>query len=167
MSGDPEGFVEFAASRGTQLFRMAYLLTGDRHAAEDLAQTTLGKLYSSWAKAHRAGNLVAYSRTVMVRSYLAARRKTRLERPDEFRAEPVSHDTDTPLRLTLFAALAELDSRDRAVVVLRYWHDLSVEDTADLVGLSSGAVRTRSMRALSRLREHLGSDLNELTGGQR
>ncbi|GAA0612641.1 SigE family RNA polymerase sigma factor [Kribbella sandramycini] len=164
--GEPNGYVEFVASRGTQLFRMAYLLTGERYAAEDLAQITLGKLYSAWAKASRADNLVAYSRTVMIRSYLATRRKTRLEDVGEPHREPVAPGTDTTLRLTLFAALAELSREDRAVVVLRYWHDLSVEDTAALVRVSPGAVRTRSMRALSRLREHLGSDLSELTGGQ-
>ncbi len=167
MDKDPEGYVEFVASRGTQLFRMAYLLTGERYAAEDLVQITLGRLYSAWAKASRADNLVAYSRTVMVRCYLAGRRKTRLEQVGEPHHEPAVEDSDTSLRLTLFAALAELSRQDRAVVVLRYWHDLSVEDTAALVGVSAGAIRTRSMRALSRLREHLGSDLNELTGGVR
>jgi DNA-directed RNA polymerase specialized sigma24 family protein len=60
---------------------MAYLLAGDRHAAEDLTQTTLGKLYASWSKVSRADNPVAYSRTVMVRIYVASQRRTRLERP--------------------------------------------------------------------------------------
>lgn len=165
--GEPDGYVEFVASRGTQLFRMAYLLTGERYAAEDLVQITLGKLYGAWSKARRADNLVAYSRTVMIRSYLAARRKTRFEHLGEPHREPAAPDADTSLRLTLFAALAELSREDRAVVVLRYWHDLSVEDTAALVRVSPGAVRSRSMRALSRLREHLGSDLNELIGGLR
>ncbi|WP_405064424.1 sigma-70 family RNA polymerase sigma factor [Kribbella sp. NBC_01505] len=165
--GEPDGYVEFVAHRGTQLFRMAYLLTGERYAAEDLAQITLGKLYSAWSKARRADNLVAYSRTVMIRSYLDARHKTRLEHVGEPHREPVAPDADISLRLTLFAALAELSREDRAVVVLRYWHDLSVEETAVLVKASPGAVRNRSMRALSRLREHLGSDLSELTGGPR
>lgn len=164
MSVDLEEFTEFAAARGAQLFRMAYLLAGDRHAAEDLTQTTLGKLYAAWSRVRRADNPVAYSRTVMVRTYMATQRKTRLEHPMSAVPEVPGHDGDTSLRLTLFAALNQLSSRDRAIVVLRYWEDHSVDDTAAALGLSPGTVRTRSMRALARLRDRLGNKLSDLSG---
>jgi RNA polymerase sigma-70 factor (sigma-E family) len=143
---------------------MAYLLAGDRHAAEDLTQTTLGKLYAAWAKVSRADNPVAYSRTVMVRSYVASKRKIHLELPTSVVPDGGRPGEDTALRLTLFAALAELSGRDRAIVVLRYWEDHSVEDTAATLGVSSGTVRTRSQRALAKLRARLGSDISELSG---
>ena len=164
VSADLEEFSEFAAARGTQLFRMAYLLAGDRHAAEDLTQTTLGKLYAAWSKVSRADNPVAYSRTVMVRTYVASQRKTRWERATAEVPDPGRYGEDTALRLTLFAALAELSGRDRAIVVLRYWEDHSVEDTATMLGVSSGTVRTRSQRALLKLRARLGTEISELTG---
>jgi RNA polymerase sigma-70 factor (sigma-E family) len=164
VSADLEEFSEFAAARGTQLFRMAYLLAGDRHAAEDLTQTTLGKLYAAWSKVSRADNPVAYSRTVMVRTYVDAQRRTRLERPTSEVPDNGRYGEDTALRLTLFDALAELSGRDRAIVVLRYWEDHSVEDTAAILGVSSGTVRTRSQRALLKLRARLGTDLSELSG---
>jgi RNA polymerase sigma-70 factor (sigma-E family) len=165
VTADLQEFTEFAAARGTQLFRMAYLLAGDRHAAEDLTQTTLGKLYAAWKHVRRAENPVAYSRTVMVRTYVASQRKVRLERSTaEVPDEGGRLGEDTALRLTLFAALAELSGRDRAIVVLRYWEDHSVEDTATVLGVSSGVVRTRSQRALARLRAQLGSDITELSG---
>jgi RNA polymerase sigma-70 factor (sigma-E family) len=167
VTADLDEFSGFVAARGAQLFRMAYLLAGDRHAAEDLTQTTLGRLYAAWASVRRADNPVAYSRTVMVRLYVKARHKTRLERsapevPDDGHTnEPTE---DTALRVTLFAALAELSSRDRAIVVLRYWEDHSVEMTADILGVSSTTVRTRSRRALAKLRSWLDCDLSELVG---
>lgn len=164
VSADLDEFTEFAAARGTQLFRMAYLLAGDRHTAEDLTQTTLGKLYASWSRVRRADNPVAYSRTVMVRTYVDSRRKVRLEHATDVVPDRGTSDTDTALRLTLFDALAELSGRDRAIVVLRYWEDHSVEDTATMLAISSGAVRTRSQRALARLRKRLGTEISELSG---
>ncbi|MFC0627203.1 SigE family RNA polymerase sigma factor [Kribbella deserti] len=167
MSVDLDEFSEFASARGAQLFRMAYLLAGNRHAAEDLTQTTLGKLYAAWPHVRRADNPVAYSRKVMIRTYVADRRKTSQERPTDAPPADSHYDRDSALRLTLFAALAELRPRDRAIVVLRYWEDHSVEDTAALLGISAGAVRTQSMRALARLRERLGSaasQYRELSG---
>jgi len=164
VSVDLEDFTEFAAVRGAQLFRMAYLLAGDRHAAEDLTQSTLGKLYAAWNRVRRADNPVAYSRTVMVRTYVAGRKKTSREHPTDVVPESGDRDRDTALRLTLFAALAELSSRDRAIVVLRYWEDHSVEGTAQILGVSAGTVRTRSHRALAKLRVRLGSDISELSG---
>ena len=164
VSADLDEFTEFAAARGAQLFRMAYLLAGNRHTAEDLVQTTLGRLYASWTRVRSADNPVAYSRTVMVRSYIDSQRRTRLERPTSHVPDEGCHGEDTALRLTLFGALSELSSLDRAIVVLRYWEDHSVADTAATLGVSSGRVRTRSQRALATLRARLGSDVHQLSG---
>jgi RNA polymerase sigma factor (sigma-70 family) len=100
----------------------------------------------------------------MIRTYVASQRKTRLERPTPEVPDNGRYGEDTALRLTLFAALAELSGRDRAIVVLRYWEDHSVQDTAAILSISSGAVRTRSQRALSKLRQRLGNEISELSG---
>ncbi|MDN3355152.1 SigE family RNA polymerase sigma factor [Actinomadura sp. DC4] len=163
MAKDPNGFQEFAAARSASLFRTARLLCDDWHLAEDLVQTTLGKLYVSWRRVQRADNPGAYARTVLMRTYLSHVRKhssgesSRGELP-----ETAADESDQALRMTLLNALAELSAQDRAVLVLRYWEDQSVEDVAAALRLSRGAVRNRSMRALGRLREALGDELQAL-----
>lgn len=154
-----DDFAEFVSARGTHFFHTAYLLAGDRHLAEDLVQTTLGKLYASWS---RIDNPVAYGRTVLVRTFVAHRRRTGREYPTDPMPDVRASDGDPALRIALFDALAQLSQRDRAIVVLRYWEDRSVEETAATLGVRSGVVRTQSMRALARLRALLGSDANEL-----
>ncbi|MDH6579910.1 SigE family RNA polymerase sigma factor [Kitasatospora sp. MAP5-34] len=163
-------FLEFAAGRQGQLFRSAYFLTGgDTHLAEDLVQETLGRMYSLWhrmswqGRARRIENPAGYAQTVLVRSFLShRRRRSNAERPTAAFPDLAGDDGDATLRLTLFDALAQLSARDRAVLVLRYWEDRSVEETAEVLRSSAGAVRTRSSRALTRLRALLGSSLSEL-----
>ncbi|MFJ3666083.1 SigE family RNA polymerase sigma factor [Streptomyces sp. NPDC090106] len=157
-------YAEFAAARAGHLYRSACLLTaGDTHLAEDLVQETLGKLYIGWHRVNRADNPAGYAQTVLTRTFLAhQRRRSSTERatdvlPDRAGAE----QGDVPLRLTLLQALARLPAKDRAVVVLRYWEDRSIEETADALHASSAAVRTRCTRALGRLRDLLGEDLGE------
>jgi RNA polymerase sigma-70 factor (sigma-E family) len=157
-------YAEFAAARSGHLYRSACLLTaGDTHLAEDLVQETLGRLYVSWNRVSRAGNPAAYAQTVLTRTFLAQkRRRSSTERATD--VLPERADTagdDTPLRLTLLGALARLPAKDRAVVVLRYWEDRSIQETADAMHVSSAAVRTRCVRALARLRELLGEDMTE------
>ncbi|WP_372350002.1 SigE family RNA polymerase sigma factor [Streptomyces sp. KL116D] len=158
-------FREFAEARAGQLFRSACLLTsGDTHLAEDLVQETLGRMYVVWGRSSaRLGNPAAYAQTVLVRSYLAhQRRRSAGERPSDELPEGVAAGVeDASLRLTLLDALRQLPPKDRAVVVLRYWEDRSIEETADVLHLSSAAVRTRSSRALARLRTQLGGNLGE------
>ncbi|MBO1333816.1 SigE family RNA polymerase sigma factor [Streptomyces sp. VRA16 Mangrove soil] len=158
-------FREFAEARSGQLFRSACLLTsGDAHLAEDLVQETLGRMYVVWGRsAVRVGNPAAYAQTVLVRVFLAyQRRRSAGERPSaELPEGAAAGGSDTSLRLTLLDALRELPPKDRAVVVLRYWEDRSIEETADVLHLSSSAVRTRSSRALARLREQLGGSIGE------
>ncbi|MER6346659.1 SigE family RNA polymerase sigma factor [Streptomyces sp. NPDC001595] len=162
--GWADEYAEFAAARTGHLYRSACLLTaGDTHLAEDLVQETLGRLYVSWHRVSRAGNPAAYAQTVLTRTFLAQkRRRSSTERATDVLPERADHSGgDTPLRLTLLEALARLPVKDRAVVVLRYWEDRSIQETADVLHVSSAAVRTRCVRALARLRELLGEDLAE------
>ncbi|WP_354640419.1 SigE family RNA polymerase sigma factor [Kitasatospora camelliae] len=155
-------FEEFARARGTGLFRSALLLCGDWHLAEDLTQTALARIYASWNRVRQADNPEAYAHTVLVRAYLSHRR---LRRSTEQPAlgelpEETAPGEDPTLRVALLAALARLAPKDRAVLVLRYWEDRSVEQTAAALQLSAGTVRARSLRALGRLRALLGSQLD-------
>lgn len=162
--GRADEYAEFAVARAGQLYRSACLLTaGDTHLAEDLVQETFGRLYVHWGRVSRVGNPAGYAQTVLTRTFLAhqRRRSSRERATDVFPDAPGSGDGDASLRLTLLDALARLPAKDRAVVVLRYWEDRSVEETADVMNVSSAAVRTRSSRALGRLRELLGEDLAE------
>ncbi|MFD5449793.1 SigE family RNA polymerase sigma factor [Streptomyces sp. NPDC127100] len=162
--GRADDYAEFAGARAGHLYRSACLLTaGDTHLAEDLVQEALGRLYVRWGRVSRAENPAAYAQTVLTRAFLAhQRRRSSGERAtDVFPDLPGTADGDAPLRLTLLAALARLPAKDRAVIVLRYWEDRSVEQTADVLNVSSAAVRTRYSRALGRLRELLGEDLAE------
>ncbi|MFD3550535.1 SigE family RNA polymerase sigma factor [Streptomyces goshikiensis] len=165
---DRSGFREFAESRSGHLYRSACLLTsGDTHLAEDLVQETLGRMYLLWGRVSRIDNPAAYAQTVLVRAFLTHRRRRSAgERPvGEFPDRAgAAGGADPALRLTLLDALGRLAPKDRAVLVLRYWEDRSVEETAEAMNASSAAVRTRSSRALARLREQLGGSLAEFAG---
>ncbi|MER7850754.1 SigE family RNA polymerase sigma factor [Kitasatospora sp. NPDC096077] len=161
-------FPDFVASRARHLLRTAFLLTGgDAHLAEDLVQETLGRVYLKWRKISRMDNPSGYAQTVLVNTFLSYRRKrSASERvTDEF-PEVGVHDPDPALRLTLLRALAELPAPDRAVLVLRFWEDRSVEVTAAVLRLSDTAVRTRCRRALAKLRTVLGDDLGAVLDGR-
>lgn len=169
--GRRDGFREFAEARSGHLYRSACLLaSGDTHLAEDLVQETLGRMYLLWGRIARIDNPPAYAQTVLVRAFLThRRRRSAAERPAGRLPGPEAGaagaaDADPALRLTLLEALGRLPPKDRAVLVLRYWEDRSVEETADAMNASSAAVRTRTSRALVRLREQLGGSLSELAG---
>ncbi|MFD7880226.1 SigE family RNA polymerase sigma factor [Streptomyces sp. NPDC059766] len=155
-------YAEFAAARAGHLYRSACLLTaGDTHLAEDLVQDTLGRLYTRWGRVSRADNPAAYAQTVLTRTFLAhQRRRSSTERAMDVLPDRADGTlADPSLRLTLMSALGALPPKDRAVIVLRYWEDRSVQETADAMNASSAAVRTRCTRALGRLRELLGEDV--------
>lgn len=157
-------YPEFAGARAGHLYRSACLLTaGDTHLAEDLVQETLGRLYVRWGRVSRVGNPAGYAQTVLTRTFLAhQRRRSSGERvTDRLPDLAVAAGGDALLRLTLLDALSQLSAKDRAVLVLRYWEDRSVEQTADVLNVSSAAVRTRCVRALGRLRDLLGEELAE------
>jgi RNA polymerase sigma-70 factor (sigma-E family) len=160
----PADYLEFAAARSRPLLRTACLLTGDWHLAEDLVQETLATMYRSWWRINRTHSPVAYANTVLVRTYLShRRRRSASEAPSDRLPEQALREDDAALRLTLLRALDELSPRDRAVLVLRYWEDRSVEETARALRVSPDAVRTRCQRALQRLRGALGDQLTDLT----
>ncbi len=144
------------AARGRHLYRSALLLTGAPESAEDLAQTALARAYASWRRVSAADDPVAYVHRMLLNAFLSERRRrssTELpvaETPDR-PAATADHDT----RLALLAALDTLAPLDRAVVVLRYWEDRSLDQTASTLGLTPAAVKNRSLRALRRLRTRL------------
>ncbi|WP_406159990.1 SigE family RNA polymerase sigma factor [Streptomyces canus] len=154
-------YAEFAAVRAGHLYRSACLLTaGDTHLAEDLVQEALGRIYVRWSRISLVGNPAAYAQTVLVRVFLThQRRRSSRERATDVLPEVADAGVDTPLRLTLLDALARLPAKDRAVVVLRYWEDRSIEETAGVLNASAAAVRTRCTRALKQLRGLLGEDI--------
>jgi RNA polymerase sigma-70 factor (sigma-E family) len=150
-------FTEFVHANGARLHRTAVLLTGgDSHLAEDLLQTTYARLFASWRRVSRAGNPVGYARTTLTNVFLSHRRVRRnSEVPTDELPEEASYDVAPDGRLDLTAALGRLPPTDRAVVVLRYWEDRSVAETAAELGLTELAVRSRASRALVRLRPHI------------
>jgi RNA polymerase sigma-70 factor (sigma-E family) len=157
-----EEFVEFAEAASPRLRRTAFLLCGDWHAAEDLVQSALAKVYVSWRKIRRQEAVHSYATRTLLNCYLADRR---LKRPVEVLSdqlpERVVAAPAPETRLVLLAALAGLPPKARAVVVLRYWMDLSVEEVAAVLGCSASNVRSQSTRALSKLRVVLGDALSE------
>jgi RNA polymerase sigma-70 factor (sigma-E family) len=166
----PPDFLAFATARGGHLFKTAYLLTGgDRHLAEDLVQEALSRLFVRWRRICKLENPAGYAQTVLVNTFLSLRRRrSSTERPTFEFPEVAAHDTDPTLRLTLLRALQDVSASDRAVLVLRYWEDRSIEETAAALQLSSTAVRSRSHRALNRMRAVLGDSFAEqATGGSR
>jgi RNA polymerase sigma-70 factor (sigma-E family) len=155
-----EEFVEFAAIASPRLRRTAFLLCGDWHTAEDLAQTTLAKLFVSWRRISQLDAVQAYATRTLVNSYLAGQRRKRaaellLSRLPERATQP----QEPELKLVVLDALATLPAKARAVVVLRYWEDLSVEQVADLLGCSTGNVKSQSARSLDKLRAVLGAEV--------
>lgn len=161
-------FEEFARARAPQLYRSAWLLCGNHHEAQDLVQETLAKVFARWKRSfgRTIDNPAAYAQTALTRTFLSSRRRRSSgERPygDRLgdavdRVEPDSAPA-TELRLALVEALRGLAPADRAVLVLRYLEDLSVDEVAQRMGTSPGAVRNRSMRALARVRPLLDDSL--------
>ena len=176
---DETEFTEFATASSPRLYRSALLLCGDRHLAEDLVQETLARVYVRMHRtlgridagridagridAGRIDNPPAYAQTALVRIFISSRRR-RSSGEIAVDAVPETRTTapDDDLRVTLGAALAALAPLDRAVIVLRYLDDRTVAEVATVLALSEGAVKNRSMRALERLRERLGTTLPEL-----
>lgn len=151
-------FAEFAAARTPALIRVAYLLTGNQHAAEDLVQSALVKTLARWASL-RHEDPEGYLRVVMYREQvslwrrLSRHRETPLAQPvDTVVPDPAAR---TDLALAMREALLALPVAQRTVLVLRYYEDLTESQVAELLGCSVGTVRSRTNRAVSRLRELL------------
>jgi RNA polymerase sigma-70 factor (sigma-E family) len=154
---------EFASARATQLFRLAFLMCGDWHEAEDLVQTTLASLFVAWNRVRRRSSMDTYARRVLVNAFLSQRRlKRSRETPTAQFADLSAPAADADLRLTLLAALRTLPPRSRAVVVLRYLEDHSIESVAELMGATPAAVKSLNTRGLAQLRELLSGDQQHL-----
>ncbi|MEY9892424.1 RNA polymerase sigma-70 factor (sigma-E family) [Catenulispora sp. MAP12-49] len=158
---DEDEFRRFTAARWPGLVRTAYLLTGDLGHAEDLAQNTLIKAYRSWHRVRGVEDVDAYVRKILVN---ANRSRFRSKRPVEYSVATVPEHPAWPPddgcgveeRGVLFAALATLPPRQRAIVVLRYWEDLAEGEVAALLGCSVGTVKSQASRALAKLRNDAG-----------
>lgn len=150
-------FTEFVHASWASLYRTAYLMLGDRAEAEDLVQTTLAKTYASWSKVRDVGAAPGYARTVLVNTAASWFRKKswRNERPTANLPDR-AQETDLSDRPAVIDALAQLPPRQRAVIVLRYYEDLSVAQTASALGCSEGTVKSQTSDALNRLRGLLG-----------
>jgi RNA polymerase sigma-70 factor (sigma-E family) len=151
-------FSGYVTERSGAWLRVAFLLTGNRADAEDLLQTALAKTYLSWHRIQDKGALDGYVRRVLVNTQTSWWRKRRLdEYPTEVLPEQPWED-DGPdryeIRDTVWKALADLPKRQRAVVVLRYYEDLSEAETAAVMGISIGTVKSTSSRALAKMREN-------------
>lgn len=154
---DAEEVAEFAEAALPRLRRTAFLLCGDWQTAEDLVQTTLAKVFVSWRRIRQRDAAHAYATRTLVNTYFADKR---LKRPREVLTDrlpecPVEWPAPET-RMVLLGALATLPPRGRAVVVLRYWADLSVEQVAAVLGCSTGNVKSQSARSLDKLRAVLG-----------
>jgi RNA polymerase sigma-70 factor (sigma-E family) len=153
---DAERDAEFAAymtARQPSLLRTAYLLTGDSHTAEDLVQTALAKLYLSWDKVEQRGSVDGYVRRILVNENNSLwrrpwkKRETTTETlPERPAAQAAGHDPD------LWRLVQSLPRKQRAAVVLRYYEELSEAETAEVLGVSVGTVKSQTSRALAALR---------------
>ena len=160
-----EDFRSYVVARSPALLRTAYLLTGDRADAEDLLQTALAKTYLAWERIREREALDGYVRRVMVNTQTSWWRRRRVDEyatsdlPD--RPGPGGDVTDAftdavALHDALWTALAGLPKRQRAMVVLRYYEDLSEAETAAVMGVSVGTVKSTTSRALAKLRDTSG-----------
>jgi RNA polymerase sigma-70 factor (sigma-E family) len=154
---DESAFRTYAVSRRPALRRTAYLMCGDWHQADDLVQTALTKLFVAWKRVRSDEQPDAYARRILTRCYLDERRRPwRRESPMEVLHDSPAATRSTEDALDLRAALDRLPSRQRATIVLRFWADASVAETADALGCSEGTVKSQTARALSTLRASLG-----------
>ncbi|MEU8391725.1 SigE family RNA polymerase sigma factor [Micromonospora sp. NPDC048842] len=159
MPVDVEGYRDYVGARLESLRRTAYLLCGDWHTADDLVSTALVKLLRHWPRVSAMDSPDAYVRRTLLRVWLDERRRPwrREAAWAEVPEQPAAAGgTDGAAdRLTILALLAELPPRRRAVLVLRYFCDLSVEETARELGCTAGTVKSQSARAIEALRGRL------------
>ncbi|GAA2050299.1 SigE family RNA polymerase sigma factor [Catenulispora yoronensis] len=162
----PEHVDEFRAFvMGSQghLRRSAYVLCGDWHLAEDLVQSAYDRVFRAWHRVRAMDLPDAYARKVVYRCFLDSKARQRESTTlDALGDGPTAPADDADIRLTILAALADLAPRTRAVVALRYWEDQSVEQTAAMLGISTGTVKSMAARGLAQLRERLGESFSTL-----
>jgi RNA polymerase sigma-70 factor (sigma-E family) len=162
-------FAELVEAAWPGLYRTAYLLLGEHHLAEDLVQTSLAKTYASWGKVREPAAAAGYARVVLANTASSwfRRRSWRNERPAAELPEPPGGGHEPSDRPAVVEALRTLPPRQRAVIVLRYYADLSVREVADALGISEGTVKSQTSHALSTLRIWLGDDVVPMNEGAR
>ncbi|MEU0484740.1 SigE family RNA polymerase sigma factor [Streptosporangium sp. NPDC006013] len=157
---DDAGFSAFVAARGTSLLRIAHLACDATEDVEDLLQTALERAYRNWGRVRSDSDPEPYVRRIIVNTAISRARRRAVLRiiPTGTPPERPSRETDIPLRHALMDALRELPPRQRAVVVLRYWEDLSEAQTAEILGCSTGTVKSQASKALAKLRPAIGGE---------
>ena len=157
-------FSAYLQARQASVLRTAYLLTGDRHTAEDLVQTAFAKLYLSWDRVRDQGSMDGYLRRILVNENNSLWRRgwKKREHATEQLPEPAPHVDayDDGRGAALWALVQSLPKKARAVLVLRYYEQLSEAETAEVLGVSVGTVKSQTSRALAALRERTPADLN-------
>lgn len=155
MASSADEFSAFVVSRPVRLQRMAWLLTADWQAAEDLVQDALAKAWRHWRRVSAAEDIDAYVRRTIVNTFVSGRR--RLWRHEHPSADPPEQRTGEPIaavltQIVVTEALVNLSRRQRTVVVLRYFEDLSIPEVARTLGWPIGTVKSTASKALERLR---------------
>jgi RNA polymerase sigma-70 factor (sigma-E family) len=145
-------FEAFVHERWDSLHRVSWLITQDKQVAEDVVQSALVRLCSSWAKVERAADINAYANRVLANAAIDRARKHPVETPTDHLPERVMSPGDPDTRLDLQAHLRKLPPKQRAVIALRFLADLSERQTAETLGISVGTVKSHTSRALSALR---------------
>ncbi|TYB59207.1 SigE family RNA polymerase sigma factor [Nonomuraea sp. PA05] len=152
---DEPGFDDFVAEHTDALLRYGYVLTGNPHDAADLVQEALVRLCGAWPRVRRKDNPHSYTRITMARLHISVWRRHRRE---HLTAEPPEQVKPPPDEdLGLWQELAGLPRRQRAVLVLRYYEQLSDAEIAKVLGISPGTVRSQASRGLDKLRSSLSS----------
>jgi RNA polymerase sigma-70 factor (sigma-E family) len=151
---DEQEFYDYVSTRMDRWRRSAYLMCQDWHTADDVVSVTVGRLYEHWSKARDADNIDAYAQRILTRSWLnEVRRPWRRESPHEAPPQPGAVDFPPVVdRESLAALLRSLGPGQRAVIVLRFYLDHTVEETANILGISEGTVKSQSARGLAALR---------------
>ncbi len=164
---DEREFRDFVAARSPALLRTAYLLSGNWASAEDLLQIALTRTYLAWRRLGGIEAVEPYARKVLVNTATSWwRRRWHGERPTEVMPEPPGYD-DTDARLDhdmLWRQVKTLPARQRAVLVLRYYEDLTETETAHLLGLTVGTVKSHASRALATLRTRIAEPTPQREG---
>ncbi len=163
-------FDAFVAARGSAMLRHAYVLTGDRHLAEDLVQETLAHLYRRWDRVAASTSPEAYVRTSVTRQFLSwRRRRSSTERVTDELPESVDA-ADTGDRIAgddaVWRALSTLPRKQRAILALRFYDDQSDVQIAEVLGISASNVRAQASRGIATLREQLTTTgMHDVSGG--
>ena len=162
-TGKDADFAAYMQARQASLLRTAYLISGDRHTAEDLTQTAFAKLYLAWDKVRDQGSIDGYVRRIVVNEHNSLWRRAwkRRELSSDQLPEHAHHDTyDGGAGRELWDLVQTLPRKARAVVVLRYYEELSEAETAEVLGISVGTVKSQASRALAALRERAPATLD-------